>query len=199
MNRTRHYLFALLVPLLLLGACSKDTPSVQEETAKATTAVGKAVQKATDKAREKLATENIGFSTKGHNIQSSKAQITPQGDLLIDGERIEIDEAQRALLLQHRGNVIAIAEAGIALGVQGADLGMKAATEAIKGVFSGNTDEIEKKIEAEARNIEAEARKLCELMPAMLSSQQALVESLPLLEPYATLEQRDIDDCLKGN
>jgi hypothetical protein len=148
----RLVLASLLACLPLLAACGKKDDA-DVSTAR-TTALGSIVKRATDEAREKLATENISLSRNWKNGRTdlAKAEITPQGDLLIAGETIAIDEAQRALLLEHRAHLIAIAEAGIAVGVQGADLGAKAASMAIKGVFSGNTEQLEREIEAEAGN-----------------------------------------------
>ena len=67
--------------------------------------------------------------------------------------------------------------------------------EALKGVFTGNTDEIEKRVEAEASKIKASALKLCDKLPAMMASQQQLKTSLPEFAPYATMTQDDIKDC----
>ena len=126
-----------------------------------------------------------------------KAEITPQGDLLIGGKQVTINEQQRALLLQHRANVTAVALAGMEIGVQGADLGMRAAGEAIKGIFNGNTGEIEKKIEAEAEKMKLSAAKLCEKLPALQESQQALAAAIPEFKPYANMKQADVDGCLE--
>jgi hypothetical protein len=83
------------------------------------------------------------------------------------------------------------------IGVSGANLGVKAAGEALKGVFSGNTDGIEKRIDEEAGKLKAQAQALCEKLPAMMATQQALAASLPAFAPYATMDQSDIDDCGK--
>ena len=55
---------------------------------------------------------------------------------------------------------------------------------------------IEQRMEAEGKKIEAQARKLCNLLPAMLNTQQELAASLPEFKPYATMTREDIDDCL---
>ena len=186
-----------LAALLLVGltACGqKPVPAADESTA-ASTALGQKVREATDKAREKMATSNISVSEGASTLP--KAEISPQGDLLIGGKQITINEQQRALLLQHRANVTAVALAGMEIGVQGADLGMRAASEAIKGIFSGNTEDIEKKVEAEAENIKAAAAQLCSKLPALQASQQALAAAIPEFKPYASMNQSDIEDCFK--
>ncbi len=52
-------------------------------------------------------------------------------------------------------------------------------------------------MEARGEAIEAEAMKLCARLPPLLASQQALASALPAFQPYATMDQQDIDDCGK--
>lgn len=187
---------AILGLLTLTTACGDKTPTAAPSGAEPKTMLGKAVGEAIEEARRELATENIGLST---GATMPKGEITPQGDLLIGGEPVKIDEKQRALLLEHRKRVVAIAEAGMLIGIEGADLAGKAITEALGSVFSGDSEKIEKKIEAEAKEIESSAARLCELLPPMLASQEALKQALPAFEPYATMTQAEIDECRKDN
>lgn len=194
MSTVRNATLALLTCVPLLGACQQaPAPTPTSTTDAPATALGKVVEEATQEARAKLANEPITLAS--DNDALPKAEISPKGDLLIGGKAVPVDDAQRALLLEHRTNVVAIAEAGMTIGVRGADLGMKAAGEALKGVFSGNTDEIEKRIEAEAEKIKADAVVLCNRLPAVLDSQQRLAAALPEFKPYATMTTKDIDDC----
>lgn len=189
----------LLVPALLLclplAACGNaDTNKPDPATGKTVVdadAIGKKVQDATDKARKEIAQGNINIS----DGQANKAEITPQGDLLINGKAVTIDATQRALLLDYRRQVEKLAAAGMDIGVAGANLGVKAAGEALRGVFSGETQGIEERVNAEAAKIEASAKQLCELLPTMMARQQALAAALPAFKPYATMDQSDIDDC----
>ena len=216
MNR-KHRTPALLLALALpLAACQRapeppapPAPPAAPGTAGAQTAIGRTVEKAINEAREELRTENISISNgpniniNGRNIRRAddqpKAEITPQGDLLIEGKTVEIDAAQRKLLLDYREHIIAIAEAGMAMGIKGADLAGKAISETLGGLLSGNTDEIEQRIEAEAEKLEADAHQLCAQLPPMLDLQQQLSASLPAFKPYATMTQEDIDECMDGN
>jgi len=194
----------LLLPTLLLclplAACGNhDAGKTDPATGKAASpaaeasTVGKTVQDATDKARKELAQGNISIS----NDQSDKAEITPQGELLINGKTVTTTASQRALLLDYRKQVEAIAGAGMDIGVAGANLGVKAAGEALKGIFSGDTNGIEERVNAEASKIEAQAKQLCTLLPGMMAKQQALAAAVPEFKPYATMDQSDIDDCSK--
>ncbi|MCI4567134.1 YggN family protein [Lysobacter sp. CFH 32150] len=209
MKTTYAIATALLASLPLL-ACSKPpaapAPPAAGQSAAPQTVFGKAADSAIAKAREELASGNI---TLGHNININghdlgdgpdgrpKAEITPRGDFLIDGQPIAISPAQRALLLQYRHNVIDIADTGMAIGVKGADLAGKAMKEALFGVITGNTDKVEQKLEGEAKALEADAQRLCQHLPTLLATQGKLADALPEFVPYATMTQKDIDDCGK--
>jgi hypothetical protein len=95
--------------------------------------------------------------------------------------------------------VVAIATDGMNVGLAGAKLGASAAGEALKGIFSGDSEGVEKRINAEAAKIEAQAKRICDRLPAMLASQQALARELPAFKPYASMDQSDVDDCGKDS
>lgn len=212
----KNYAVLALVATLSLSACTERNDPPQPDPAKPIpeTAIGRSIDKAMDKARAKLATENIDladFHVDGNDRgvviiddgskddSRPKAELTPQGDLLIEGRKIEANPEQHALLVQYRKQVEGVAHAGMDIGVQGAELGVKAATEAIKGIFSGNTDDVEQRVEAEAEQIKLAARKLCDQLPAMLDTQTKLAAAMPEFKPYATMDQGDIDDCYKDD
>jgi hypothetical protein len=198
---------AVLGCLPLLAACDghRDRTAANSPGEQPTSTLGNIVKSATDEARKKLETENISISdgmhiqVNGHSIRRPsgrpRAEITPAGDLLIDGKPVAVNPQQRGLLLQYRQHIIGIAEAGMDIGVQGADLGMKAAGEAISGIFNGNADKVEERIKPETQKIEAAAERLCNRLPPMLATQNALSASLPQFKPYATMTEGDISDC----
>ena len=212
----RTVLATLLLSSLGLAACSQPpappappSPPAPPVASADKGFIGRHVEKAIAEARVELRKQNIDVSGVNININGKeiarkdgnlpKAEITPQGDLLVDGKTVTIDPAQRKQLLVYREQIIGIAEAGMAIGVQGADLAGKALSGAVGAIFGGKDGEkdFEQQMEAEGHKIEAEAVKLCAFMPAMLASQQALAASLPAFKPYATMTQDDIDDCGK--
>ncbi len=219
MNRSPHHrsilkpfhLSLALALLLPLAACNREpAPADPSDPAAASSGseslINQAVRRGLEKARQELDNKNIpvgGQHGKGWHVGGRDhdglppAEITPQGDLLIDGKPVPVDARQRELLLAHRGTIIAIAETGLELGMQGADLGAKAAMGALKGVFGGDTEAFERQMEAEGKRIEAEALKICGHLPRLLQSQDALAAALPAFAPYATMEQSDIEDCHK--
>ncbi|MGF6419400.1 hypothetical protein ABH900_002910 [Stenotrophomonas sp. AN71] len=184
----------LCLPLIACGGTS-STPdtSVGKSVADATSGVGTKVKETMDEARRDIAQGNIKVSAD----KQPRAEITPDGHLLIDGKDVPANDAQRRQLLTYRGHVVAIALDGMDVGLAGAKLGANAAGEALKGIFSGDSEGVEKRINAEAAKIEAQAKRICERLPAMLASQQALARELPAFKPYATMDQSDVDDCGK--
>lgn len=221
MNTSLRLVPLALLVLPLLGACQRQeqrSSTAAPPAATSTTAahgpetmLGKTVDSALRKARDELETGNIDLSRgvdvqlgqEGHHIAigaghgDAKAEITPAGDLLLEGKAADISPAQRALLLQYRQQIIKVAEAGMAVGVKGADLAGKAMVETFSGLMHGNADEAGKRIEAEGRKLEVEARQICTMLPGMLQTQQQLAASLPAFKPYATMTQHDVEDCGK--
>ena len=207
-----------LVLLVPLTACGQAPPSDAQSGAANQTAqvvkdagetpshsmISGEIQKAMEEAKQELATKNIDVNNvhvgKGHSDKTSqpKAEITPQGELLIAGKKVASTPAQQVLLMDYRQQIIGIAEAGMDIGTQGADLGIQASKAALWGAFSGKSDkDIEAAIKPQTDKIQAAALQLCKRLPDMLSSQQKLAAAMPDFRPYATMEQKDIDDCGK--
>lgn len=127
-----------------------------------------------------------------------KAKSVRKGDLLIDGKPVAITPAQRQQLLAYRGQIINIAEAGMAIGSQGADIAGTALQGVAGAIFGGEkARRILKHGWRPKAKRSKQAMKLCAYLPPMLASQQALAGSLPAFKPYATMTQDDINDCGK--
>lgn len=194
-------LAASLTALSLLSACGANpTPASSAKPAQAQSqpeggVISGAIHKAMGEAGKEIAEGNITISD--HANGAKHAEITPQGDLLIDDKAVDVTPEQRALLLEYRGHVVEVATAGMHIGLQSADLATKALSESVKGIFSGKTDDIEKRVEAEADKVRASAVELCSHLPGMLASQQKLAAALPAFKPYATMDQNDVDECHK--
>jgi hypothetical protein len=210
MNKIRA--FACIALLASLAACQDKAPAASTAAANKPAEPGGLagmVGAAMDKARAEMETKNIDIggnnihvNVNGHEINTSggklpHAEITPQGDLLVEGKPVDVTPAQRALLLQYRGEIIGVAGAGMEIGKQGVDIAGKAVGTAIASIFNGKSDQAEREMKAQGERIEAAAMKLCDQLQPMLKTQQELAASLPAFKPYANLEQSDIDDCRK--
>ena len=155
-----HGLTLALIAGMSLAACSEPpAPPAPPAAPGAPTAasndsfIGRHVGKAIDEARRELATQNISIgdgmdiNINGRRIHTDgkgnlpKAEITPKGDLLIEGQAVAITPAQRTELLAYRGQILGIAEAGMAIGAQGANIAGHAVSGAIGAIFGGKDGE----------------------------------------------------------
>ena len=182
---------------------AQATKDVREQTS--SSMIGAQVRKGIEQAKKELVTKDISLGNIhiGHGPHPQdgsvpKAVITPQGALLIAGKPIDATPEQHAMLVNYREQLIGIAEAGMDIGAQGADIGVSAAKQAILGAFTGKSDkEIEASIKPQTDKIQAAALLLCKRLPDVLVSQQKLAAALPAFKPYATMTQQDVDDCGK--
>lgn len=205
---------ALALAALLATGCGGSQPPPDNQAADAAAAqswIGRQAAAGIAKAQRELESKNIGIGRNGGITVNGrtfgprdadglpKAEITPGGDLLIQGEPIAVTGAQRELLLEHRRQLIGLAQAGMAIGIKGADIAGVALTGLGEAVFGGKEGRkaYEERIEAEAARIEEEAMQLCRLLPDLHDSQQALAAALPEFAPYATMTREDIDECGK--
>ena len=206
---------ALILLLPLVGCSQSTTPAdAPEHTAQATndageqpssTMLSRKIRQGIEQAKQDLVTKNIDVNNlhagNGHhagNDSRPTASITPQGDLLISGKQVAATPAQHTLLVDYRQQLVGIAEAGMDIGAQGADLGIHAAKEALWGALTGKQDkDIEASVKPQAEQIKAAAVTLCKRLPRLLVSQQNLAAAMPEFRPYATMEQKDVDDCGK--
>ncbi|EIL91476.1 MULTISPECIES: hypothetical protein [Rhodanobacter] len=198
---------ALLLPLAACSHSDQDAPAArQASTQTSSSSIAAKVREGIEQAKQELATKDISigdvhFNTEpGVHRDSSlpKAAITPQGNLVIAGKPIDATPEQHVMLVDYRQQVLGIAEAGMDIGAQGADIGVTAAKQAIWGALSGKDDkEIEASIKPQTDKIQAAAMALCKRLPDLLASQQKLAAAMPAFRPYATMTQKDIDDCGK--
>lgn len=198
----------VVVGMLALAACqpTDKNPAPTGVVAKAMDEAAKGLGQASqemDKAREEIATardrlarENISLN-RNEKQHLPKAEITPAGDLLIEGKAVATTPEQKALVLAYRGELLGVVGDGMAIGMEGARVGIDAAASALKGVLAGQDgDEIGKQVGEQAKaKIQPMVAQLCTRLPGLLSAQQALSAALPEFAPYATMDQADVDDC----
>ena len=183
----------ILISLALLTACDKsDTDKTVKQETTSEISLSSTMEKAAAEARIEIQNGNMSL---GDAKGKAKAEITPKGDLLIDGKAVVVTQEQRQMLIQHRQLLATIAISGVEIGMKGVDLAGEAIGETVKGIFSGDTESIEKKVEAKAEKIEDSARALCDQLPLLMASQEKLAASLPEFKPYATMTAEDTKDC----
>lgn len=179
----------LIAPVLALAACTGGNEGEERRGP-----INAALDEARAEIREEFATKNMTLG-KGLDGQP-RAEISPQGDLLIGGEAVPLDAAQRGLVLAYRTELVAVAETGANLGLDGASLATDAVGAALKAAASGQDAEaIKAEIQAKAAGMQANAQALCDRLPALHAAQQALAEAVPAFAPYAAMDEQDIADC----
>jgi|GEM_PF-1643525 len=192
MNRK---LFRVLIVLLALActACGEQVQQAKEEAKQrineSVGQVGETVNQALDQAREKLKNENF---TLGGGDQLPKAEVTPQGELLINGVTVPLSEAQRTAMLAYREQLVAIADAGMNMGSDGAQLAGQAVSQ-VAGLLDGKVEDAKAKLEAEAERMATAGLALCERVQGLEATQQQLAALIPEFAPYVGAIQINAD------
>lgn len=149
-----------------------------------------------DAASRKLATENTTLTAKDDHVPD--AAITPQGDFLIDGQHVAITPQQRREVMAYRAQTIEIAQQGIAIGHEGVEAGRRAVAPMVfAALFGASDDTIETSMNKRLAGVRKASKQLCTRLPQLRATQQQLAADLPAFKPYATLTQKDVDDCRK--
>lgn len=210
--KTTAFPFTLLLALALPLAAQAAPPGgdIGKEVSQDLADARVEVRTEMAKAREELRTGNLEldhslrFTGKDARRKAGNghgnlppAAITPQGDLLVDGAAVEIDATQRRQLLAYREQVVAIALSGIDAGERSAEVALDMVDGSWVGLlFSAMTGRLERRVERIVKEqVQPAVLAICARLPEVMASQQRLASSLPAFQPYANLEQADIDNC----
>ncbi|GAB3351655.1 hypothetical protein [Lysobacter tyrosinilyticus] len=200
----RKHIAAMLVALSPLVA---QAGTVRTEVAKDLDEARQEVRTEMAQARSKLDSENLSLdglhfgkedkdeAMKRRNL--AKGEITPSGDLLIDGKAVTVDTRQRRQLLDYRSQVIDIARTGIDAGERAAMLAIETTDVSLfRLIVGGLTGSLERRVEATVqREIQPMVLQICHRLPQLRDSQQALAASVTEFRPYATLDSDDVENC----
>ena len=200
MSPTRAPLALALAATLALTACRSgegESPGerIRAATADASREIAESAANVATDVRTEMSAENLKLDADDSSLPD--AEITPEGGILIGGEALVLDDAQRALALEYRQGIIELAASGADIGVQAASIATEAIGDAIAGIVTGEPVDVEAKAKAKGEQIETAARQLCDRLPALVESQRALVEAVPQMAPYARVksESRDENNC----
>lgn len=143
-------------------------------------------------ARAELHRDPLALQAEGR----PEAAITPAGTFTIAGEPVATDAGQRRALLDYRTAMIAYADAALDVAAEEAGpLATRATTWALVGLFTGSGEWADRRITAGSARLENRVRHLCPELLRAWSAEAELASVLPEFAPYASLEQRDINDC----
>lgn len=182
----------LSLPLL---ACGEAGQHAQHTAADIQQQVAEATRHASSEARAAMTTHNLSLHADQPGVP--KAEITPKGDLLIDGKAVPLSSEQRTRVLAYREQLLAVTQAGVEIGTDAAAMAGKAATGALATVFGGDHADFEREMDAAGKQIEAKVLVLCDRLPALRQAQDALSGALPAFRPYAGMDENDISECRK--
>jgi hypothetical protein len=131
-----------------------------------------------------------------HVDGSPDAVIDPTGNFSIDHKPVALSTAQRALLQDYYRNTLAVRQHGIATGKAGVAIAGQAISSVVKGLAHGDTDNIDKEVDAKTRKVTQEALKICGDLANIKSTQDSLATQLLAFKPYAGIvDDEAISDC----
>ncbi|HMM58432.1 MAG TPA: DUF2884 family protein [Rudaea sp.] len=130
-----------------------------------------------------------------HAHAGTDAIVSAQGDLLIDGKPVTLDAAQSQIVARYFTSAMALRSDAVKTGAAGAATAATAITSVAAGLASGDTDSIDAKVNASAAKVDAAANKLCVDLQMLAKAQDDLASAVPSFKPYATIGQREVDDC----
>jgi hypothetical protein len=196
MNANRQLApFAFLLATLVAAGCNRtdSTSAPANAGAQDASTSGGMFTGLASEAQKKIAEENLSIGNDSPSLP--KAELTPQGDLLIGGNKVAVTAEQHALLVRHREILEKVASDGVAVGMEGANLAGKAISNAFSSALSGDSANTKARIESDASNIKSSARQLCAELPLLLDSQEKLAAALPEFRPYARMTEANVKDC----
>lgn len=155
--------------------------------------------------RSRLETENLslggtlrfGRTAERASTTAPRGEITPAGDLIVDGKAVAVDAAQRARLLAYRRQVIDVARAGVDAGEKAALAALEATdVSLLRLIVGGMSGSLERRVESVVqREVRPAVLRICRQLPALRGSQQALAAELPAFRPFATLREDGVARC----
>src|SRR5690606_31930917 len=158
-SRIRPLLLTVLLPLSALAAPPAAAGELRGSLAEARAEVRREMATA----RAELRDENLelgqslrfrsgGTRSDAADSTGPRGEITPDGELLIDGEAVTVDARQRAQLLAYRNQVIEVALAGMDVGEKAAEVALESVDRSVIGlVFSAMTGRLERQLEQTIR------------------------------------------------
>jgi hypothetical protein len=123
-----------------------------------------------------------------HADGAPDAIVSADGEFRVAGAAVAVTPDQRQLVSAYFAAVVALRKDAIATGQAGLATAGVALGSVIAGLASGDTDKIDKDVDAQAAKIEAAAAMVCKDVSVVRSRQAALADRLPEFRPYALID-----------
>lgn len=131
-----------------------------------------------------------------HVPSAPRALISAAGDLSIHRRPTTLNAVQRVLLQDYYRNVLAMNEHERATDMAGAPAAGHAIKSVVRDIASGNTGNIDKKIQAKSPQVTEATSKTCHDLAGIKAAQDSLAVQLAAFKPYAgIIEANTISDC----
>lgn len=186
MRKHRHTFLASALTLAVFAGtgCSEVQQAASEARQGIEQAIAQTGNAAIEETRRKLHEGNLSLGGDG---SLPKAELTPQGDLLINGLALPMTEAQREAAIVYREKLLAVTDAGMAIGTQSTAIAGQAVGQVLSGLLGGNVDALTQQVEASAQKIKASAQGLCQQVEAVKAAQSQFATLMPEFAPYAQI------------
>jgi hypothetical protein len=208
MTRVNAPLLALMLCLPLgAHAAAPKAEGVNAEIKREMAGARAEIRTEMDKARAELDRGNLslrdsvkigkGAQGKASDNALPEAHITPTGELVIDGKAVTTTAQQRQQLLSYRQQVLDLAKAGIEGGEKAALAALQVTDVSLFSLIVGGlTGSLERRVETLVKqNLQPMVMQICQRLPEIRASQQQLAVSVPEFQPYANMEQDDVEEC----
>ncbi len=212
---TQYSLILALLALPALSACQQgQTPNGATQGDKPQTLAGQVTATALQGVRENLRNGSLrigggqgirfgdiqvdGYQGDGSENGLPLLEITPTGELVLQGQRLPLSTEQQSAVQNYRQQALALADGGIAIGIRGADMGGAALSSAIGSAISmagGDSSVLERELRAHAATLQNEVRTLCDQLGTLHQAQEQLSASLPAFAPYAVITPGAVQQC----
>jgi len=177
----------ILFPLLVISACSRSgTPQVNVNF------------------NHMFSSDNHGLKVEQGraiitNDQGHQAVITQQGTLTIENRDVAVTPQTKDDLVQYVETTQEIKQQGIEIARRAGGFAAGILSDVFGGLLNGESDkDIERNANQSAAEFKQSVLPICMSVQKLKQLQDAIATDVPAFEPYAVIEDKDSNDCVKG-
>lgn len=143
-----------------------------------------------ESARVEVHHEPLGMNAKGQ----PDASIDATGAVKIGSEKLALSDAQKALTLHYREAVVTLVDLSLD---QAAHMTRHVVAKTLFAMMTGRMDAMEQKLEKQGLELTHNPA-FCAALDEVRQRQDRMVQSVVALQPYAHVNQQNVDDCVAG-
>jgi hypothetical protein len=177
----------VLFPLLVISACSRNhTPQIN---------VNFNYMFNNGNQSLKLEQDRVIIT----NDQGHQAVVTQQGTLTIEDKVVAVPPQVRDRLVQYVQTTQQIKQQGIEVAKRAGGFALGILSEVFGGLLSGKSEQdIEHNANQSAAKFKKSVLPICDSVQKLKQLQDTIATEVPAFEPYAVIEDKDSNDCVKG-